>query len=113
MSEPARAEISLKIAEKLAGGTTALIDSCRQELPQVKKAPKKPATHLPDLAHGVNTELHGASNLVKLVHTADKGRFIVANNGIQTGDVVLCENPVAACLLPNFYGSHCHNCFER
>ncbi|XP_037939515.1 SET and MYND domain-containing protein 4-like [Teleopsis dalmanni] len=113
MGETARAEISLKIAEKLSGGGNALIDSCRKELPLVKRSTKKQRVQVPNLTHGENQNLRGASNLVKLVETKEKGRFVVANDSVQTGDVVLCEQPVAACLLPNFYGSHCHHCFER
>lgn len=113
MGELAKAEISLKIAEKFAGGGSALIDACRQELPLIK-VNKKPAKKVaPAVTHGENEALTGASNLLKLVETKDKGRFVVANDGVKTGDIVVSEDPVAACLLPTFFGSNCHHCFEK
>lgn len=113
MGEPARAEISLKIAEKLAHGTNSAIVAYRQEIAILKIVKKKEKLVAPALSHGENPELHAASNSVKLVETTDKGKFIVAKDNLKTGDVVLVENPIAACLLPNFYGSHCHHCFLR
>ncbi|XP_065361509.1 SET and MYND domain-containing protein 4 [Calliphora vicina] len=113
MGELTKAEISLKIAEKFAGGGNALIDGCRRELPLIKVNKKKFSKLAPSVTHGENEALKGASNLVKLVETKDKGRFVVANDAVKTGDVVLSENPVAACLLPTFYGSNCHHCFEK
>ncbi|EDV96102.1 SET and MYND domain-containing protein 4 [Drosophila grimshawi] len=115
MAESARAEISLKIAEKLAGAETAIIAACRKDIAGLKAVKREPAQKAlaPALAHGENPALSGAANVVKLVETKDKGRFVVANEGLKTGDVVLSENPVAACLLPNFFGTNCHHCFKR
>lgn len=113
MGELAKAEISLKIAEKFAGGGNALIDACRLELPLIKASKQNPIKTAPSVTHGENESLRGASNLVKLVETKDKGRFMVASDGVKTGDVVLSEDPVAACLLPTFFGSNCHHCFKK
>ncbi|EDV38803.1 uncharacterized protein Dana_GF24983 [Drosophila ananassae] len=114
MGEPAKAEISLKIAEKLPGSDSGHIALCRQEIASVKPPKKEPSTEqVPKLTHGENPELSGASKVVKLVETKDKGRFVVASEGVKTGDVVLCEEPVAACLIPSFFGTNCHHCFKR
>lgn len=114
MAEGARAEISLKIAEKLAGANTGIIVMTRKEIALIKPAKRELLTEVtPLLTHGENPELSGAANVVKLVETKDKGRFVVADQGLKTGDVVLAENPVAACLLPNFFGTNCHHCFKR
>uniref|UniRef100_A0A0A1X542 SET and MYND domain-containing protein 4 n=1 Tax=Zeugodacus cucurbitae TaxID=28588 RepID=A0A0A1X542_ZEUCU len=113
MGETARSEISLKIAEKLSGNNIALRDAFGKELSLIKPSEKLETAVAPALASGENANLRGASNLVKLAETKDRGRFMVAGDNLKTGDVVLCENPVAACLAPNFYGSHCHHCFER
>lgn len=114
MGELAKAEISLKIAENFAGGGNALIDGCRKELPFIKVLKKECSKKIvPSLTHGENEGLSGASELVKLVETKDKGRFVVANDAVKTGDVVVSEDPVAACLLPSFSGSNCHHCFEK
>ncbi|KAH8274951.1 hypothetical protein KR018_002553 [Drosophila ironensis] len=114
MGEPARAEISLKIAEKLPGSDSGHIATCRQELASLKPNRKRePEVQVPQLTHGENPELSGAAKVVKLVETKEKGRFVVAGEGLRTGDVVLCEEPVAACLLPSFFGTNCHHCFKR
>jgi len=113
MGEMTRAEISLKIAEKLSKGNSPLIESYREEFKHLKRTQKEELPKPPNVACGENPNLRGASNLVKLIETKDKGRFIVANEPVKTGDVVLCESPVAACLLPNFFGSHCHHCFAK
>ncbi|XP_068149660.1 SET and MYND domain-containing protein 4 [Drosophila tropicalis] len=114
MGEKARSEISLKIAEKLAGSDAGLIIASRKEIANIKPKEKEESRELlPELTHGPNPELSGAAQGVKLVETKEKGRFVVANGGLKTGDVVLCENPVAACLLPSFFGTNCHHCFKR
>ncbi|XP_016933469.3 SET and MYND domain-containing protein 4 [Drosophila suzukii] len=114
MGEPARAEISLKIAEKMTGSDPTHIALCRKEIAAVKGIPKAASSEqVPQLAHGENPELSSASKVVRLVETKEKGRFVVANDGLRTGDVLLCEDPVAACLEPTYFGTHCHNCFKR
>lgn len=115
MGETARTEISLKIAEKLAGADSKFVAACRKEIAALSpgKREKSKEALVPTLTHGENPALSGAANVVKLVDTKEKGRFVVANEGLKTGDVVLCENPVAACLLPSFFGTNCHHCFKR
>ncbi|XP_067642855.1 SET and MYND domain-containing protein 4 [Eurosta solidaginis] len=113
MDEPARSEISLKIAEKLSCNNIALRDSYGKELSTIKRYENKKIEIAPKLVNGEHSTLHGASSLVKLVETKDKGRFIVAGENLKTGDVVLCEDPIVACLSPSFYGSHCHHCLKR
>lgn len=115
MGEGARAEISLKIAEKMPGADSAIIAASRKEISTLKPAKRQQPKEgvVPELTHGENPSLSSAANVVKLVDTKEKGRFVVANEGVKTGDVVLCENPVAACLLPSFFGTNCHHCFKR
>ncbi|CAD7002729.1 unnamed protein product [Ceratitis capitata] len=112
LGETARSEISLKIAEKLSGNI-ALREAFEKELSLIRSYERSQPAVAPPLASGENAALKGASNLVKLAETKEKGRFIVADNYIKTGDVVLCENPLTACLSPTYFGSHCHHCFER
>uniref|UniRef100_A0A1A9WRC4 MYND-type domain-containing protein n=1 Tax=Glossina brevipalpis TaxID=37001 RepID=A0A1A9WRC4_9MUSC len=113
MDEMARAEISLKIAERFVGGNKAAIEACRQEWSLKKNLKPKLTYESPVLTNGENVDLKGASNLVKLVETKEKGHFIVAQSEVRTGDVILNEKPVAACLLPSFYGGFCCHCLER
>lgn len=113
----ARAEISLKIAEKFAGDNKHTIQVCRQEWASKKAEKKKQKLKLigkgPLLANGENPDLKGASHLVKLVESKEKGRFIAAQNEVRTGDVILNEKPIAACLLPSFYGGFCCHCLQK
>jgi len=115
IGEVARAEISLKIAEKWAGPDSKLITACRKEIAAVNPGKRETSEEalIPTLTLGENSALSSAANVVKLLDTKEKGRFVVANEGLKTGDVVLCENPVAACLLPSFFGTNCHHCFKR
>lgn len=89
MGELSRAEISLKLAENFSSGGNSLIDACRQELPHIKVFKKKEPAKAPSPTHGENGDLKGASSLVKLVETKEKGRFIVANNEVKTGDLFM------------------------
>lgn len=45
--------------------------------------------------------------------TAESGNYIVAKEAIRAGDTLIAEQPLAACLLPKYYGSHCLHCFKR
>ncbi|KAL9903656.1 SET and MYND domain containing, class 4, member 2 isoform 2-T2 [Glossina fuscipes fuscipes] len=117
IDEMPRAEISLKIAEKFAGGKKHTIEVCREEWASKKSEKKQPKLKLIDkgplLTNGENPDLKGASQLVKLVESKEKGRFIAAQNEVRTGDVILNEKPIAACLLPSFYGGFCCHCLEK
>ncbi|XP_017477313.1 PREDICTED: SET and MYND domain-containing protein 4 isoform X1 [Rhagoletis zephyria] len=113
MGESARSDISLKVAEKLSGNNISLRDSFDTELALIRRSETSDQPVVPTLTNGENHALRGASSLVKVVETKERGRFVVAGDNLKTGDVVLCENPVAACLSPTFAGSHCHHCFQR
>lgn len=54
-----------------------------------------------------------ATKRMTVKETPEMGRYVVANENINTGDVVVVEPPYAACLIPDCFGSHCHHCFER
>ncbi|KRT82312.1 SET domain-containing protein [Oryctes borbonicus] len=41
------------------------------------------------------------------------GTFVAAQEDVKTGDVLVVESPYAACLTPDYFGTHCHHCFER
>lgn len=68
---------------------------------------------VPDLTAGENPILSGASKLLEIQETTFAGRQAVAAMEINPGDTLAVESPLASCLLPEFYGSHCQNCFAR
>ena len=69
----------------------------------------------------VRTELHGgqnqsitnASSFLTKCFDKDRGRYIVANQDIPKGSVVISESPYAAVLLEPWYLTHCQHCFQK
>lgn len=129
MGEWQRAAVSLKLGEHLASKNPSQksifansIETCRQNLME-KHSTEQPLLNAikkrfsiawqPQLKEGPNPVLESTSKLVQLANTRDKGRHIVASGEIQTGDILLHEKPVAACLLPTYFSTNCHHCFIR
>lgn len=95
-------------------------DECRKHLEKLEKSLVLPTNKreskskmLPDLTAGENPILSGASKLLEIQETTFAGRQAVAAMEINPGDTLAVESPLASCLLPEFYGSHCQNCFAR
>ncbi|XP_031788702.1 SET and MYND domain-containing protein 4-like [Nasonia vitripennis] len=53
------------------------------------------------------------SNFVKIRQSILAGKEAVANAAVNPGEVLVAENPLASCLLPNAYNSHCQTCLKR
>ncbi|XP_047368499.1 SET and MYND domain-containing protein 4 isoform X1 [Vespa velutina] len=68
---------------------------------------------LPLLSGGINSKLPSASALLEIRETKFAGKEAVATKDIYPGDCLVVEEPLAACLLPEFYGTHCQHCFSR
>ncbi|KAL5007430.1 hypothetical protein ScPMuIL_016236 [Solemya velum] len=66
---------------------------------------------IPGPSYGPNSVLTQASGAVHMEYSSDKGRYLVANRQLSTGDVLMVERPFAAVLLPDHYSGHCHHCF--
>jgi hypothetical protein len=79
---------------------------------QLEVSPSKGHT-VPTVSHGKNSDMPAASCLLKIISNPEQGRYAVATGHIATGDTVVVEPPYAACLLPEMFGTHCHNCFVR
>lgn len=67
----------------------------------------------PELTGGPHLFLNGLSKLVEIRETPTVGKHAVAADNIKIGDTVASEIPLASCLLPEYYGTHCHHCFVR
>ncbi|KAK0167064.1 hypothetical protein PV327_004508 [Microctonus hyperodae] len=67
----------------------------------------------PELTGGPHLFLNGLSKLVEVRETPNVGKHAVAADNIKIGDTVVSEIPLASCLLPEYYGTHCHHCFVR
>ncbi|XP_063988107.1 SET and MYND domain-containing protein DDB_G0273589-like isoform X2 [Diachasmimorpha longicaudata] len=67
----------------------------------------------PQLTDGPNPEYPGLSRRVEIRESPDVGRHAVAASDVRVGDTLATEPPLASCLLPDYYGTHCHHCFIR
>lgn len=54
-----------------------------------------------------------SSGALEIRETALEGKHAVAATEIHPGDTLIVEPPLAGCLLPEFYGTHCHHCYAR
>jgi len=61
----------------------------------------------------VDPELRWSSGVLKIRETAAAGKHVVARAEIHPGDILTIEAPLAGCLLPEFYGTHCQHCYAR
>ncbi|XP_018315234.1 SET and MYND domain-containing protein 4 isoform X3 [Mycetomoellerius zeteki] len=61
----------------------------------------------------VNSELRWSSGALEIRETTTAGKHVVATAEIHPGDILLVEPPLAGCLLPEFYGTHCQHCYAR
>lgn len=65
------------------------------------------------LTGGVNPRLQNASTLLDIEETEKAGMRVIAAKPIEPGDRLVVEEPFAATLLPEFFGTHCQHCFSR
>lgn len=61
----------------------------------------------------VNSELRWSSGSLEIRETTAAGKHAVATREIHPGDILVVEPPLAGCLLPEFYGTHCQHCYSR
>ncbi|KAJ0183945.1 hypothetical protein K1T71_000368 [Dendrolimus kikuchii] len=114
--EPTRAKVSYELAGRLLGTNEEAKAQLAEDVATLdyNVQPKHP----PDktdicLTGGAKLNVPSMSKLLKISEEEHKGRFAVANSSIRTGDVLLKDSPYAACLLSDYYGSHCLHCFKR
>lgn len=67
----------------------------------------------PPLTGGSSSSYPRLSRLVKIEETPTTGRYAAAAEDIHVGDTLAVEPPLAACLVPENYGTHCQHCFTR
>ena len=78
---------------------------------QVKKGTPSVDKGIPGVSLGKHETFIAASGAFGIESSPEKGRYVVAQQDLQPGDVVLVERPFSAVLLPEQYQSHCHHCF--
>ncbi|XP_069940957.1 SET and MYND domain-containing protein 4-like isoform X4 [Cherax quadricarinatus] len=72
----------------------------------------EPAPIIPDLAEGSSERFPSLSKKVDVKYDNNQGRYAVAAEDIEPGDVIATEKPFAAVLLREEYGNHCQKCFK-
>ncbi|KAF5302662.1 hypothetical protein FQA39_LY19053 [Lamprigera yunnana] len=112
--EDGKANISFALARKLLEGNSRELkrieeyrSQCFEEVGDVDIRVK------PVVSGGVHPSLPTASEKINVKFDTDQGRYVVAGGEIKTGDVLVVEAPLAACLLPDCFATHCHHCFNR
>lgn len=61
------------------------------------------------LMNGPNKNMPCASSTLRIAHSKEKGRHIVANQDIPSDVLILNERPYACLLLPKFAYTYCDN----
>ncbi|XP_058062549.1 SET and MYND domain-containing protein 4 [Anopheles bellator] len=119
--EDARAEVSTKVFHQLTGQNDTALRRLKEELDDLRVLKRETPTveeqqTMPTFSGpAANKELLGASSKVKLVGSKEdpRGRYITAAEDLASGEPILAEPALAACLYPKFFGSHCNACFAR
>lgn len=114
-----KSRVAFSLAEKLLEGeghslTLLGEDKLDAEEIAVEALKNKKEKETPELTRGFNSDLSSASTLIKVEkNETNNDRYIVAADQIQTGDTLLIEEPICACILPKNFGTHCYDCFTR
>ncbi|XP_012251654.2 SET and MYND domain-containing protein 4 [Athalia rosae] len=117
-----KAKVCLELARRFLGPEqvgerlTLLkeIDALKAPVATNVEASKKPGPIVPpQLTGGSNSSFPKLSKLVKIEETEMTGRYAASAEEIRVGDTLAVELPLAACLVPENYGSHCQHCFAR
>ncbi|EZA60928.1 SET and MYND domain-containing protein [Ooceraea biroi] len=95
--------------------TWLLVGPCLSESTRVQSCPNlsRDRGDGTSLNGAVNSEVRWSSGALEIRETAAAGKHAVATVEIHPGDILAVEPPLAGCLLPEFYGTHCQHCYAR
>ena len=65
------------------------------------------------LCGGCNSNMTSASSYLTRCFDENRGRYVVANQDIAKGSVIISEPPYAAVLLKPWYLTHCQHCYQK
>lgn len=65
------------------------------------------------LSGGENENVKHATRKLVIRSTPECGNFVAASESMRAGETIVVEKPIAACLLPKYFGSHCLHCLRR
>ncbi|XP_056647511.1 SET and MYND domain-containing protein 4-like [Diorhabda sublineata] len=113
LREDKKSKVAFDLAEKLMDKKEKIEELEKSRKENVETAMTNMEKVLPNVEDKNNKEFPCASKKLSVKSTDQLGRFIVANESIKTGETLVVEPPYVACLLPEMFGTHCHNCFTR
>lgn len=68
---------------------------------------------VPRVSDGEHDTLKHATKKIEIRSSSECGNFIVAGQSMKAGETIVVEKPIASCLLPKYFGSHCLHCLRR
>lgn len=118
LKEDKKCEISIKLYHQLVGLDDFRRDTLQYECDGLKRLGKSQQNNkkLPVMKENPeNTSEIGrcTSSSLKLIESQNAGKYFVAKDEIEAGEVVLVEKSKCACLYPKNFGTHCNHCFKR
>ncbi|XP_030751976.1 SET and MYND domain-containing protein 4-like [Sitophilus oryzae] len=114
MNDENKAKVSYDLAEKLLGNDKEKIRQLNED--RMRSFPKEEVTvdsQKPKLSTEFKHNLPNASGKLSVKISKEAGRYIIANEDIQSGETLVVESPYVACLLPEMFGLQCHHCFKN
>jgi len=69
--------------------------------------------NIPDVIFGRSPAYPVASEALEVRDSQEKGRYVVANQDIPIGSVVMVEDPYAAVSRPEVWKTHCYHCLRK
>ncbi|CAL7952534.1 unnamed protein product [Xylocopa violacea] len=95
--------------------TDHLPDALRAELVRAKETCEKRRSEgtMVAKAEERRESLVSGEQLLEIEETENAGKRAIATKRIEPGQRVITEPPLAAVLLPEYFGTHCHHCFRR
>ncbi|XP_022244902.1 SET and MYND domain-containing protein 4-like isoform X2 [Limulus polyphemus] len=103
----------MEIQKKEIQNLLKLCETPRHSMPKVQPYDCDDKQTLPDISYGRNSNFPSASSAVDVQCNKEKGRHVVANRMLSAGDTIFVETPYASVLLPNFYTTNCHHCYDK
>ena len=104
LNEKARASWTKTLAKQL--------DRCQVASSESKSDQDAPQ-QIPKLTGASNLTHPNCSDAVRIKYNNVVGRYVVADQDIKVGDVIMVEKPFASVLFESFHKTHCYHCFKQ